>query len=95
MSELDKYLGKQASTLSRDVVDHLLEKGYTISPRSGRVRKKIFKKKKFYERSRFKKAGRIALIVLLILVFLASLFVIMPQLNQPQQQQNKGTKTGR
>ena len=88
--ELDKYLGKQSDDLSMEIREELLNNGYTISPRSGRIRKKLFKKKKFYQRTKFKKTSRTVLIVLLILLFIGSLFVILPQLTTPAKKGGSG-----
>jgi hypothetical protein len=84
MNDHSKYLGRQAKDLPRELVDELLEKGYSISPKSGRLRKKHHKKKLFYERRAFKKGMRTTLILLLIGLFIASLVIIMPHLT-PQQ----------
>lgn len=56
---------------------------YSISPRSGRLRKRIRvkQKKPFYSRRRMKKTTRKLLWVLLIIGFILTLIIIAPEIN--------------
>ncbi|HNP49811.1 MAG TPA: hypothetical protein PKK99_09635 [Bacteroidia bacterium] len=69
--------------MDQDTLDKLATGEYSISPRSGRLRKKIRLKKKspVLSKRRFKKFSRVALWVLLIAAFIASLVIVVPELN--------------
>jgi len=55
---------------------------YSVSPRTGRIRKKTrTKKKSLFSVRRLKKMGQTALWILLLLMFIASLIMIIPELN--------------
>lgn len=72
------------SQFDQETLDKLATGEYSISPRSGRLRKKIKLKKKksaFFSKSRLKKQGIKALWVLLVLAFLASLIIVLPELD--------------
>lgn len=68
--------------MDQDTLDKLATGEYSISPRSGRLRKRvrIKKKKSFFSRHRMKKMGSKMLWVLLILAFLVSLVIVFPEL---------------
>lgn len=61
-----------------------LKEGYSISPNSGRLRKKIRvkKKKEPFSKRKAKKYWRQALWIFLLLAFVASLLLIFPELGQ-------------
>ncbi|MBP6333910.1 MAG: hypothetical protein KA444_00455 [Bacteroidia bacterium] len=69
--------------MDQDTLDKLATGEYSISPRSGRLRKRIRKKKKepFFSASRLKKYASNAVWVLLIVAFLVSLVLVFPELN--------------
>jgi preprotein translocase subunit SecG len=69
--------------MDQDILDKLATGEYSISPRSGRLRKRIKKKKKqsFFSSSRLKKLGAKLMWVLVILGFLISLILVFPELN--------------
>jgi hypothetical protein len=69
--------------LSPEKLEQLLREGYTVSPNSGRLRKKITTKKKtgFFSKRKVKKYSRIALWALLIIAFLVSLVIIVPEMS--------------
>src|SRR5690349_13846728 len=75
-------------------LEELLREGYTISPNSGRLRKKIISRKKsnFFSRRKVKKYTRFALWALLIIAFLISLVIILPEMtiqNNPRNDYQK------
>jgi hypothetical protein len=77
-----QYLGKFAKDLPREVLEELLKKGYSVSPESGRIRKRIKKKKKkdgFTKRKLNKAVQKIGWIALAIL-FLFSLLLLFPHM---------------
>jgi hypothetical protein len=67
----------------RTLQEKLASGEYSISPRSGRLRKRMRIKKKnpLVSKRRMKKYGQTALWVLLILAFIASLIIVFPELN--------------
>lgn len=69
--------------MDQDTLDKLATGEYSISPRSGRLRKKIRKKKKSSPLSsrNLKKLGGKIVWVLLIVAFLVSLILVFPELN--------------
>lgn len=69
--------------MDQDTLDKLATGEYSISPRSGRIRKRIRKKKKssFFSKSNLKKIGGKVVWILLIAAFLASLILVFPELN--------------
>ena len=85
--------GLYPEDLPPEKLERLLREGYTISPNSGRLRKKISKKKKssLFSKRKTKKYTRIALWTLLIIAFLISLVIIVPEMaiqNNPNIQKN-------
>lgn len=69
--------------MDQDTLDKLASGEYEISPRSGRLRKrvKVKKKKPFFKRSRVKKAMQTMVWVILVLAFLVSVVLVVPELN--------------
>lgn len=68
----------------RTLKEKLASGEYSISPNSGRLRKRVrIKKKKtpMFSKRRMKKYGQLALWALLILAFLTSLIIVFPELN--------------
>ena len=87
--------GMYPEDLPPEKLERLLREGYTISPNSGRLRKKIStkKKSKFFSAHKTKKYTRIALWTFLILAFLLSLVIILPEMavqNNPNIKKNSG-----
>ena len=69
--------------MDQETLDKLATGEYSISPRSGRIRKRVKKKKKgsFFSTSSLKKvAGRVVWVIL-ILAFVVSLILVFPELN--------------
>ncbi|TAH43224.1 MAG: hypothetical protein EYC69_02835 [Bacteroidetes bacterium] len=69
--------------MDQDTLDKLATGEYSISPRSGRLRKRIKKKKKesFFSSRNLKTLGTKIVWGLLILAFLVSLILVFPELN--------------
>lgn len=68
----------------RTLQEKLASGEYSISPRSGRLRKRKRLNKKngsLFSSRRMKKVGQVAFWVLLILAFLTSLIIVFPELN--------------
>jgi hypothetical protein len=83
--------GLYPEDLPPEKLEQLLREGYTVSPNSGRLRKKISSRKKpgFFSRRKAKKYTRFALWALLIIAFLVSLVIIVPEMsvqNNPRNQ---------
>ena len=82
--------GLYPEDLPPEKLEQLLREGYTVSPNSGRLRKKISSRKKhtFFSKRKVKKYTRFALWALLIIAFLVSLVVLVPEMsiqNDPNQ----------
>ena len=69
--------------MDQDILDKVATGEYSISPRSGRLRKRIKKKKKksLLSVSSLKKIGGKLVWFLLILGFIVSLVLVFPELN--------------
>ncbi len=69
--------------MDQDTLDKLASGEYSISPNSGRLRKRIRrrKEKNFFRRSSVKRFINSALWVILIAGFLISLILVFPELN--------------
>ncbi len=69
--------------MDQDTLDKLASGEYSISPNSGRLRKRVRRKKEkvFFSRSTFKRFINSALWVILIAAFLLSLILVFPELN--------------
>jgi hypothetical protein len=68
-----------------------LPEGYTVSPNSGRIRKRV-RKKKIFSRRKIKKYVEYFLWILLLGAFLYSLIVVIPELGITSDK-NPKTKT--
>ncbi len=90
--------GLYPEDLPPERLERLLREGYSISPNSGRLRKKYSTRKKsgYFSSRKTKKYTRTALWTLLIIAFLISLVIILPEMavqnpniqkGQQQQQQ--------
>ena len=69
--------------MDQDTLDKLASGEYSISPNSGRLRKRIRRKKEknFFSRMSVKNFVNSALWVILIAAFLISLILVFPELN--------------
>ena len=67
--------------LPPEKLEKLLSEGYTISPNSGRLRKRISVRKKpgLFSKRKAKKLTRFALWAVLIIAFVISLIIILPE----------------
>ncbi|MEO8086734.1 MAG: hypothetical protein ABI763_07940 [Bacteroidota bacterium] len=74
--------GLYPEDLEPEKLEQLLRDGYTISPNSGRLRKKLGRKKSsgMFSKHRAKKYTKFAMWALLILAFLVSLVIILPEM---------------
>ena len=81
--------------MDQDTLDKLASGEYSISPRSGRLRKRIRvkEKKAFFRRTAVKSALGTLTWVLLIAGFIISLFYIIPELNIVSDKKQKSTTT--
>ncbi len=79
--------------MDQDTLDKLASGEYSISPNSGRLRKKVKvkKKKSFFQRSKIKKKMNNLIWILLILAFVISIILVVPELNL---QSDKNKKPG-
>ena len=68
--------------MDQDTLDKLASGEYEISPRSGRLRKrlKVKKKKPFFRRSKVKKVLQTLIWVFLVIAFIVSIFLVVPEL---------------
>jgi len=85
--------GLYPEDLPPEKLEQLLREGYTVSPNSGRLRKKISSRKKpsIFSKRKARKYSRMALWALLIIAFLISLVIIVPEMsvqNDPNNKQN-------
>jgi hypothetical protein len=86
--------GLYPEDLPPEKLEELLREGYTVSPNSGRLRKKISTRKKpsFISKRKTKKYSRMALWALLIIAFIISLAIILPEMSiQNPNQKNPQT----
>lgn len=69
--------------MDQDTLDKLASGEYSISPRSGRLRKRvrIHKKKPFFKRTKIKKRLQVFVWVLLLIGFVVSLVLVLPELD--------------
>ena len=79
--------------MDQDTLDKLASGEYSISPRSGRLRKRIRVKdeKSFFQRTRIKGFISTFLWLLLIGAFILSLFYVIPELNIVSDKNKKTT----
>lgn len=68
--------------MDQDTLDKLASGEYELSPRSGRLRKRVKTKKKkpFFKRSKVKKAMQTMVWIMLIVAFLVSVILVVPEL---------------
>ncbi|MBK6397349.1 MAG: hypothetical protein IPP27_05680 [Bacteroidetes bacterium] len=69
--------------MDQDTLDKIASGEYSISPRSGRLRKrvKVKKKKPFFQRSETKKKLTTLVWILLLLGFIISVVLVLPEIN--------------
>ena len=69
--------------MDQDTLDKIASGEYSISPRSGRLRKrvKVKKKKPFFQRSETKKKLKTLVWILLLLGFIISVVLVLPEIN--------------
>ncbi len=69
--------------MDQDTLDKLASGEYSISPNSGRLRKRIRRKKEkgFFTKSGVKRVINSALWIILLAAFLISLILVFPELN--------------
>jgi hypothetical protein len=81
--------------MDQDTLDKLASGEYSISPRSGRLRKRIRvkEKKRFFQRTAVKSAMSTILWILLIGGFIISLVYVIPELNIVSDKKVKSTKS--
>jgi len=80
--DFDKYLGVLAKDLPEGTVQGLLDAGYSVSPKSGRIRRRFRRKEtkpKFYKRKKFKKNLYLTFWIIIIILFLVSLIIILKE----------------
>lgn len=79
--------------MDQDTLDKLASGEYSISPRSGRLRKRIRvkEKKKFFQRTRVRNLINTFLWLILIGAFLISLIYVIPELNIVSEKNKKST----
>ena len=87
--------GLYPEDLPPEKLEQLLREGYTISPNSGRLRKRISSKKKhsFISKRKAKKYTRFAMWALLIIAFLLSLVIILPEITVQNNPRGPGQKS--
>jgi hypothetical protein len=93
MSERE-YLGKLANEIEPEKLAELLKKGYSVSPRSGRIRERFRKKEKKKEKFNNKKLNKTVQKVgwvILLLLFLASILLIVPNIGNKYDSNAKKT----
>ena len=91
----DNYLGKVAKDIPTEKIEELLKKGFSISPRSGRLRKKVkvVKEKKSFTKKKLRKSVQKAGWILLLIIFLISLVMIIPQLSDKNENRRNSQKS--
>ena len=79
--------------MDQDTLDKLASGEYSISPRSGRLRKRIRvrEKKSFFKRTAVRNVISNFLWVILALAFIVSLIYVIPELNIVSDKKQKGT----
>jgi hypothetical protein len=79
--------------MDQDTLDKLASGEYSISPRSGRLRKRIRLKKEkgFFHKSNAKKLINIFVWVIVLGAFLLSLIMVIPELNIVSDKNKKST----
>jgi hypothetical protein len=81
--------------MDQDTLDKLASGEYSISPRSGRLRKRIRvkEKKSFFQRTAVRSALSTLLWIILIAAFLVSLIYVIPELNIVSDKKQKSTSS--
>lgn len=79
--------------MDQDTLDKLASGEYSISPRSGRLRKRVRLKKEkgFFHKSNVKKLMNIFVWVVILGAFLLSLILVIPELNIVSDKNKKST----
>ena len=74
----------------KEIQEKLASGEYSLSPRSGRLRKRIkkTKKKPLYSKKKFNKLFVKIVWILMILAFIASLFILIPEMGQTNYNKN-------
>ena len=69
--------------MDQDTLDKIASGEYSISPRSGRLRKrvKVKKRKPFFQRGSTKKKMTTVVWILLLIGFIISVVLVLPELN--------------
>jgi hypothetical protein len=77
-----RHSGLYPEDIPPEKLERLLREGYTVSPNSGRLRKKVSSKKKagLFSKRKARKLTRFALWAILIIAFLISLVIIVPEM---------------
>ena len=77
--------------MDQDTLDKLASGEYSISPRSGRLRKRIRirEKKSFFKRTKVRSTLSTVIWVVLIMAFVVSLFYVIPELNIVSEKKQK------
>lgn len=82
--------------MDQDTLDKLASGEYSISPRSGRLRRRVRVRKrddKFFKKRRVKKVINTAIWMLLIGGFILSILMIVPELNITSTKKKTNTTT--
>lgn len=80
--------------MDQDTLDKLASGEYSISPRSGRLRRRIRvkEKKSVFKRTALRRTLSTITWVILILAFIVSLIYVIPELNIVSDKKQKSTK---
>ena len=91
----DDFLGKLASDIPADKLEELIRRGYSVSPQSGRLRKRVRKEKekKKFSKKKLNKIARKAGWIFLLLLFLLSIVMIIPNLVSKKDDSRGSQKT--
>ena len=80
--DLDKYLGVLAKDIPEEIVLRLLEEGYSVSPKSGRIRRRFRRKEskpKFYKRKKYRRYATTVAWIIIIIVFIVTLIIVLKE----------------
>jgi hypothetical protein len=91
MSDRD-YLGKKANEIPPEKLAELLRKGYTVSSNSGRLREKYRireRKKVKFSKKKFNKNVQKVGWIILVLLFIASLVMLIPNIGDKYSSEKK------
>lgn len=83
--------------MDQDTLDKIASGEYSISPRSGRLRKRVKQKKRkpFWHRSGVKKKMTTLVWILLLIGFLLSVILVIPELDLESTKKVKDNSVGR